>query len=265
MLVKTLRWGAVALGVLFALNTSLFAGDDTYRLDSKKSADAPKFTLGGVGAFSHDARAKVGDEQDVDVHFRGGYGGGRGYYGGGYGRGYYGGGLYGGYGFRGGFYGGYGFRVGFYGGYGYWPRYYGGYGYGYSYPGYYYPSYYATPVYYAAPAAYYSPCGGTMVASTYNLPGRGPMTTGEPPLAPRTIQPPYRGDEPPPKQSYQYNGGPTAPVPMPLAEPPAKGATAEGRIVKLSAAKKLAYPAYGENRNKASDTDDLLTVKKTSN
>jgi len=277
------------LGAMFALTGSAVAGDDTMRLDMKKPAG---FTLtggaGGMGQFTHDARAKATDDDLEDVHYR--YGGGysRGYYGGGYyGRGYYGG--YGGYGggyYGRGYYGGYGggyYGGGYYGG-GYYPSYYSYYRpyyrpyyYGSYYPSYSYPSY-SYPSYYAAPVAYYYPCGGVSVAAandTLQMPRRAqPMPRADEP-PPRKSQPmdqAYPYDGPPARTpSYRYNGDPMAPVPMPPADTnpsrnPSKGESPEGRVVSLtSPAKKLSYPAYGDNRRKADGDKDRTIVVKHAN
>src|SRR5262245_907552 len=83
MLVNGWRWGAIAVGAVFALSPTARAGDDTFRLDLRKPA-ASSTGAGGVGAagvFSHDARAMPTDDDLEDVHLRYWRGYARGYHG----------------------------------------------------------------------------------------------------------------------------------------------------------------------------------------
>ena len=169
MFVKTLRSGTFALAALFAVNAGLLAGDDdTHRLDVKKSGDGPNITLGGVGVFSHEGRAKPDDEKIEEVFF-------------GYARGYARGAAGLGYcfprfaPFRAGYYagsGGYGYRSG----YGRGAYYGGGYASSYSY-GAAHATLYATPGYhYSSPAAYYARNSDLPTfPSTWDMPARQAM------------------------------------------------------------------------------------------
>src|SRR5579859_8197906 len=138
-----------ALGAVFALSGSAIAGDDTMRLDMKKSASVT-LTGGaaGQGQFTHDARAKPTEDDVEDVFFG---------YRRGFNRGFSGYGYFGPrfYPFRAGYGAGY-FASSFY-----YPSYYGFYR-PYYYPSYYgfYRPYYYPSYYYSAPVAYYYPCGG---------------------------------------------------------------------------------------------------------
>jgi hypothetical protein len=128
--------------------------------------------------------------------------------------------------------------------------------------GYYYPGYYFAPPYaysYAAPV-YYSPV-------TYDVYPTGsdravmPGATTTPNTRPEIVYP--KGWVlPPPKPvpndgTFQYDGGPQQPVPMPQAEPaPTKIKPAPvpgGRVVSFTApAAKYTYRAYGEKLPAAS-------------
>ena len=242
------RWwtaGALAAAAVFALALSARAGD-THTLTLTRGA-APAPTLGLVGD------AQGGDT--MDVAWRGGYGGYRGYGYGGY-RGYgYGG--YRGYGYG---YGGYrGYGYGGYRGYGYGG--YRGYGYGGYRPGYfsygYYPSYYGSGYY---GGSYYYPSGcqyseGGVSAPVVSLEiTRGPairddVLDAQP--APLPTPAPAAVEEP----TYQYDGGPRSPLPMPKADQapptvpvPDVKTPVNGHSVSLPAkvVSKWTYPAYGE-------------------
>jgi hypothetical protein len=215
--------------------------------------------------------------------YRGGYGGYRGGYGG------YRGGYYGGY--RGGYYGGYrgyygGYR-GYYGGYrgyypyytGYYPYYggyggYGGYGYdGLGYGG--YGGYYGcnnslgvgVVSQYAYSQPYLSsvtPYGSAPVINNYGYNGYNNGYNGNLPVMP----PVQSGDG-----TYPYNGGPTAPVPIPQEQVnPAKTAPAAPpttlRLVSTPSQQQqspYSYPAYGEDsRTSGFAINRTATTKKTS-
>ncbi len=261
MRVQHLAAGLVACAALALAGDARAGGDDI-----------PLSMPGGADAATLDRDAPDADS-DADIHFvqyrggrgyggyRGGYGGYRGGYGGyrgGYGgyRGYYGGyrGYYGGYRgyYRPYYYGGYRgyYRPYYYGGYYrpyYYPRYYGGYGYGYYPSSYYYPGYYISsyPAYYPAVSYYgssfYFPCDGVEgVART--LPGAPAMPGADEKLAPVP-------------GTFDYDGGPKNPVPLPKTdEGPVKGtspdrakAGTELLVSQTTApAGRWVYPGYGE-------------------
>ncbi len=241
--------------VALALMAPAARADDVIRLKLPDADDTPIKTLG--------ATADDLDAGNIETrYYRGGYGGYRGGFYGGY-RGYagYRGGFYGGYrggyyaGYRGGYWGGYrgyvGYR-GFYGyrGFGYSPWYaYGGLG-GYGYGGYPVVSYsYYAPAY---SYSYYDPCAvvGAAVAA--------PVRTLE--VRPTVSARPYSGGTAPPPMpradeggSYDYNGGPIAPVPMPRGDEsmglPRVPTPVVDRVVSLKVEPttgKYVYPAYGE-------------------
>jgi hypothetical protein len=163
--------------------------------------------------------------------------------------------------------------------YGYYPRYY--------YPRYYYPraySYYyprvgfglniGQPYYYgytyAPPAVYYpepvyvAPIGLNVRAPFVSLnitrtPRQVAPAESEPIPAPRPAQP-KRDDG-----TFQYDGGPSNPVPMPQAEPAPSRTTPvipEGRVVSRSAeSPKYSYPAYGEKANQRPTEPRQLAAK----
>jgi hypothetical protein len=152
-------------------------------------------------------------------------------------------------------------RVGHY--YGYRPYYGGFYRYGY-YPRVYVgvysvPRYYASPVYY--PSYYYT--YPSVSISTYYPISHTTPAGSSPSFRPNTEQlpaptpvgsenlPPPRKEVPQGRQTFPYDGGPQAPVPMPLPDPagqtkPPADPSDEGKIVSLPAKDKLAYPAYGD-------------------
>jgi hypothetical protein len=218
------KLGALAAGVWFAWAGIASAGDDTIRLDAKKSAASLLETGDSTSEFSHADRAKAGDSDDdvEDIHFRYRLGFSRGYYGGGYffprfyafRRGYWNGVYAGGYG-------------------GYYPRYYGGY-YAPSY------AYYSTPIYFSAPVqTYYSnPCVCTIGGA--DAPTVALTTTRRAPTNPERYDGPSRAATP--RDRYDNE-------PAPKIDP------ADGRLVKSAPAdKKYKFAAYGENRIKDRET-----------
>jgi hypothetical protein len=255
-----------SLAVLAALALAGWAGQlqaaDTPRLPD--DVNAPTITLGG----------DIGSVDTELVAYRGG-----GYRGGGHsygGRGGYYGGRGGYYGGRGGYYGGY---RGYYGGYrGYYRPYagvgyYGGYYSRYYYPGYAYYAPYCNYSLYTYPTYYY-PDPAASYAGYYALTGVGQQETQTPPynalpqvpaypgVQPGTIQPgpaaPYMPQAPgdPGNGTFDYNGGPGGPVPLPgslqqapISNPPAAKGAADGRLVSVpgkAQSSGFAFPAYGE-------------------
>jgi len=303
--------GLVAALGLFALAPAAGAGD-TFRLDMP-AGQATTHTLNLKGDEDADLLATRYYHGGFRGGFYGGYGGYRGFarpYYGGY-RSFYGG--YGGYrGFGG--YGGYrsfyrpyygGFYRPYYGGF-YRPYYYGGFG-GYGYP------YYGISSYSYGYGYGYYPCAGTTVVGTTPLvttlsvsptlsnggsviipqttaPGGSTIYPGTPsapptmppsnstiypstPSAPATMPPSTDG-------TFLYDGGPTAPVPMPKVEsepmlrPNMEIRPATERMVSLDlhpadsstpAKGKWAYPAYGEEprrTNFAADRDPIVKPRR---
>jgi len=261
-------------GVLLCATAS--QAGDVLLLNRPATATAPTLKLGEVApdADTFDVRGFHGGARGGYAGYRGGYGGFRGGYGVGYGG--YRGGYYGGY--RGGYYGGYG--VG-YGGY------YGGYGPVYRYN---YASYYASPSVYAyyPPAVitypqtyyYYYPIA-TPVATpttTFSLKiaplvpriqvqaspySPTPITQGQPNYPPAPIQ----GRPIPADGTFDYDGGPRLPVPMPKAEPAPMNThptvPLDGRPVSLplrSTPTKYYYPAYGEQPRSPVPADRSIPV-----
>lgn len=265
--------GLLAVVGILAGAAAVQAGD-TIRLGLPAQDDAPAIRLGEVSPDAEllDARyvryggyggyggyRGYGGYGGYRSYGYGGYGGYRGYgYGGyrGYGYGGYRGYGYGGYsggyrGYSGGFYGG--FSGGYYGGYrGYG---YGGYrGYGYGGSGYYGIS---EPV-----------PSGPAVYSLNIVPGVVQGSERPTPYLPSDPQPAPR---PLPNDgTFDYDGGPRSPVPLPKADQPNnKPPTVplEGRPVSLPgrSTPKYTYPAYGEvPRPPASGNDrGLLTRDET--
>jgi len=271
MRVTHLTAGALLLACLFLVPPA--QAGDTLRLNLPDSTDAP---LRNLLADYADLNA------DTDlVWHRGGFGGFRGGYYGGFRGGY--GGFRGGYygGFRGGYYGGYRGYAGFgYRGYygGYYPRYYGysgGY-YGGYYPRYYgysggyygggYPSYYGYSCYPGYSYSYYGICA-TPYAISYSAPvmpralsvtpsaPAAPPDTGTPSApAPTVPVPPLPGNG-----TFQYDGGPTNPVPMPKGDDkPARTIPRGPAVVDIMVSHqeptsgKWVYPAYGETARRQS-------------
>jgi len=225
---------------------------DTFKLGM--TVGAPTLTL---GLEKNDAETQL-----VWHHgfYRGGYGGfyGRSFYGGGFGRGFYGG-----------FYPRFAYGPSYY-----YPRY-SSFSFGYNFSR---PYYYAAPAYYySAPSFYYSspwcsPIGlSGRVAATLEVPLPMPNqlppatqqqfpSTQQPPLAPE-LQPmqPVEPRQPVPG-TYDYDGGPQNPVPLPrngVQENPTRvlprpTVPLEGRPVSLPAKNaKYSYPAYGEKPGKS--------------
>jgi len=279
-MIKHAALALVAIALL-ALTGPSSAGD---RIELKLPVKKPQ-------TDNHDLKATLADIETevIDARY---YGGGRGgYVGGGYRGGFYGGGYRGGYvgGYRGGYVGGY--RGGYYGGYrGYYGGgYYGGFVGGYYRP-YYYPRYYGyayAPSYYTysdySPGyynyAYAYPCtlpdvsptvtlrvGPTYSAPSYGLPSTPPtnippgstVIPGRPGNSGNPVLPPPMNNGKVPPGTYNYDGGPKAPVPMPPADEGAatvQPQRAKPRIiedilvstqVQDSKTGKWTYPAYGE-------------------
>jgi hypothetical protein len=278
--------GLTGVAALLA-GTQVASADDVIPLKGTASYNAQTVTLGNDGNSTTELmRGGGGGRGGGGFHgggfhgggFRGGYGGFRGGYYGGFRGGYYGG-------FRGGYYGGFG--RGYYGGYGgyypyysgyYYPYYssyypyYGGYGYGgYGGLGYGYGSYYGSPYYntwvgnsqYAYAQPYLSsvtPYGTAPVINNYGYNG-------------------YNGNLPPMPQvqsgdgTYPYNGGPTAPVPIPQNQVnPAKTAPAAPTTLRLVSTpgqqqqqqSPYSYPAYGEDtRTSGFAINRTVTTTKT--
>ncbi len=259
MLCRSWKLGALAVGACIGLAGAASAGDDTVRLDAKKSTASLIGSLDSTSAFSHADRAKASSDDDdlEDVHFRYRLGYSRGYYGGsyffprfyafrrGYWNGYYGGGYYGGF----------------------YPRYYGG-NYAPSY------AYYSAPLYYSAPTirTYYSdPCfcsiGGTIAPAVALTAARPALSDPEPPTAPPREYP-YDGPSQAKTPSHRYDGGPAKSAPMPNApapkmKDPTRINPADGRIVKMPPpAKKYSFAAYGEERMKDRDAGTFVVKGK---
>jgi hypothetical protein len=239
MNLRNLAAGVLALaGLAFATPAR---AEDNFRLGLPGSDKAPTSNL---KATDDDLDAEV-----LDIaRGRGGVGrGGRGFARGG--RGF----ARGGRGFRGAFFRS-GFRRGWGGrGFGWGGRGWGwgGRGYGFAYyPRYYGGFYYGAPrVYYSGPAGYvygYAPCSGTVISSVPAATLRmAPVPSNGAPSVPSTPAPG--------KNTYPYDGGPKAPVPMPQAEEarqvplPRTPALLEEVLVSLEGqGGKWNYPAYGE-------------------
>jgi len=250
-------------GALLLLVSSLQAGDNV-RLSMPGSVDAPTLNLKATNAdLDTDTEAAYwrggyygGYRGGFSGGYRGyGYGGYRGYgYGGyrGYGYGGYRGYGYGGYrgygygGYRGYGYGGYGGYG--YGGYGYYrPRYYGGY-----YGGYYGISYY--------------PIAVVCTDSTPRILETAPATPYQT-LPTPTPATPDLPDPVKPNGTFEYDGGPKEPVPMPRAMevPVRRPLIVDELMVSQPSTKsgKLVYPAYGEKvQRKNTSTEDVLVLPK---
>ncbi len=282
-------WVAAAVAAGLGFGGTASAGEEAVQLGRFKP------TAGGFAgavqsaAATDEANRPAGDIELVHGGHRGYYGGYRGYYGG-Y-RGFYGGyhGFYGypRYGY--GFYGFPGYGLGFsyysprfaisiggfpsfygYGGYGY-PRYYSSYYYGYSAPyyassvvaypsvSYVYPASYSTTIYptvgttVAAPTTSVTTTTSQSQSTTTTYPGTTivPATTT---VTPQTVPAPM----PSGTSSYRYDGGPTAPVPLPAPDqpgttiPPQKidpvGGSTALPISRPAAKPAYKYPAYGEKK-----------------
>jgi len=267
MRVKLLTAGLLAAAGLLAGSASSQAGD-VFRLAIPAGDDTPTMKLGEVdasadtldvwrGGFHGGFRGGFGGFRGGFGGFRGGFGGYRGFYGGGY-RGFWGGGYRGFYG------GGYGYRPWYGSWYGYQPYYYGGYGYA-GYP-LYYGSYYGG----CYPIAGISPDTAT---TTFSLQlGSTALRAQLQPGPSAAVQAAPSGSAPYPAPSnsappapnagtYEYDGGPRAPIPLPKGEPATPrtdpvpmntqpAVPLEGRSVSIPAVvrttPKYTYPAYGE-------------------
>lgn len=281
---------ALLAGAALCLGTNAVRAADQ---ESYRDAGAKVFRLGGTGVEARTVtlQGTAASEDEDTLAIRGGWGGRCGWGGGWGGRCGWGGGW-----------GGY--RACGWGGYGW-----GGWG-GYScyrpWTSCYYPSVYTslytpvysysyyTPYYYSAPVYYSSfwPCR-TSAAVVVNTPSfnlalqryQAQSLANEQALAaPRAVpQNAYSVPGTAPRQqvvpndsTYQYNGGPTNPVPMPQAQPEAVPAPnpnlsvpLEGRTVSLPSAQKqpskYRYAAYGEVPGMPRSTpekSDTLLVKK---
>ncbi len=247
MFAKPLTAGLVAGAVLLVAAT--VRADDTIVLKRVK---------GDVPAEQLSRATDSGDT--LDVHFRGVrvYGGGARYYGGvyryGYGFGYYGPRV----------------SVGLYAS----PYYVA--------PSYYYPSYYypSTTTITVVPSTYYpiaNPAGTSSPTFRLNLdppatPGGGetlprprpdvPTGSGETLPRPRPDAPAAPGETlPKPRQdrsgnqTFPYDGGPQAPVPLPRPDPngskPPADVPDDGKVVSLPGSAKFAYPAFGDKAGRS--------------
>jgi hypothetical protein len=284
---------SAALAAGFALGGSAAAGGDTVQLGRYKPVPGGVAGAVKSAADDEAAKDTAGDTELVHGyrggyrgHYHGGYYGYRGGYYGHY-RGYSSFAIGIGLGWPG-YYGGFGYG---WGGYGWgWPRYSIGIGlgwpwYGYGYSSYYWPGYavsvYSAPrVYYPAYSYGYSYypgdlclTGGT-VASTYApsvslgattasgpttvptaMPGNGTTTAQRlPPPTPVGQRVPQALPAPTPSGTFQYDGGPATPVPMPATDPPktiepAGDQPAASVSISLPARKPAhKYPAYGDKK-----------------
>jgi hypothetical protein len=212
---------ALAAGALLAVSGLANAGDT--QLLAGGPAGSTTMTLGGKGTISQAAT----EDNELTHGYRGYYGwhGGYGY------RGYYGG--YRGY-YRP-YVGHYGYR-GYYGGY-YRPAYY--------YRPYYYSNYYYRPYYY--PSYYYGYSPGIYIGISGDASTTAPAVN-----LGNTFTPPMTQPTPPSDGTFQYDGGPSNPVPLPKAEPqqtPPTGATTipiSGKPGISPATTPYKYKAYGE-------------------
>jgi hypothetical protein len=256
-----MRGRILAAGALAAL--ALLVGSSSARAEN-----ALKLVLSSAPAVPTSGITGGGDvmtlqlDRDADTvpvwGHRGYWGGGyRGYWGGGY-RGYWGGGYrgyWGGYGGWGGYYP----RYNSYGGY--YPRYYGYYpSYSYYYPSYSY-SYY--PGFYWGCSLDCNPNSAAVTTVLNDTPNANPPAYSQP------YQQPYNQPSVPQQSqqngTYQYDGGPSNPVPMPKTEPRPTTPTQpsvplEGRVVSLpSKPGKYVYPAYGEQATRTSGNGTAVT------
>jgi hypothetical protein len=299
----SLRSLALATGALLTVWTgSASAGpQDTFRLGM--TGDADVMTLagrgdadtilvgrgGGRGGFGG-GRVGFGGGRGGFGGGRVGFGGGRGGWGGwrgGWGRGvgFGRGGWRGGWGgWRGGWWGGRRFG---WGGWGGWYSPWWNYGWGNPWVGYglsyYPPAYnYCSPTY--VDPSYY---GTSLNGSTWTQPDSGVAPSGNSvPRQPDLLPPPtrspgsgtfqYDGGPPQPVPlpqgrtlnpqprspnggTYDYDGGPARPIPMPQGQRPTfapQAPTPDGKVVSLPvAAKRLTYLAYGEQSRSSGSTD----------
>lgn len=270
-------WSAAAVAVGVTLGGSAAAEDDMVRLG--RFQPQPGGFAGAVrSAADAEPVADAGDDTILVHGYRHGYWGG--YYGGyrgfsigiGIGSGYWPR-YYGGYGYGFG-YPRYGYGLGGFG-YGYprygygWPRYgygLGGFGYGlgyssfyrpgfsislYSAPRFYYPSYsYGYGSYFSSGWCRIGGLAGAVRTPAAAL-GNAVASNGTAQLLP----PPTPLGRRVPDGTFRYDGGPTAPVPMPTPDPTAPETIEPARDQPTSVpislpARKQAYkyPAYGDNK-----------------
>jgi hypothetical protein len=248
-------WTAGLLAVAGVLvGTSANQAAEVFRLALPANTEAPTLNL---------VQAEADDGDTMDVRF------------------YHGGGFRGGYVVRGGHYGGYahgyhgGYARGYYGGYA--RGYYGGsYGYRSVYRYAYYPPVYN---YYYCPPQYYTPIATSpsVATTTFSLrvvplspqavPQPLPLSLGQPTL-PAPNQNPGLSPNP---GTFEYDGGPRAPVPLPRAEPtpmnPQPSLPLDGRPVSLPlrATPKYTYPAYGELPRTPAPKDGSIPVRADAN
>lgn len=197
------------------------------------------------------------------------------------------------YGYPAGYWGGYysaygwgypGYALGFPGTYGYGIGYPNGWGYGHTYYQPYAASYYAAPgVYYAPRTYYYQPTAVLSIPYTYTQPAVTNLLTttarvslaypqaqaiGVAPQAAPSITP-YPATVIP-SQSFQYDGGPARPVPMPRLElqpaAPSGPAIYNMHLTEETNApsSKYAYKAYGENSGTSSTSSESTVLVKGS-
>src|SRR5205807_1207764 len=162
---------------------------------------------------------------------------------------------------------------GYYGGYHHHHAYYRPYinfGFGYPYySSYYRPYYYSSPAYYYYPSYCYYPISLNS-ATVYS----GNVGVAYPQAGGSTVPPMRKADEsfnvppfPPEEQgTFPYNGGPSAPVPLPGDAPiPQKSAPidpAQGRVVSIPARlPKYTYSAYGQKPADTTPGDRPVLVK----
>ncbi len=261
MLSRLLVTGAATLAMLALASPA--QAQDTHRLALPASTDATTHNLkatdadlnadtinvargGGRGGGGRGVGGRGIGGRGVGIRgggFRGGFAGGRGFGGRGFGgRGFgFGGRGFGGrgwgYGGRGWGYGGYGYG-GYYPWWGlgsyWWP------GYGYGYDPYYYPSaYYGYPSYYSYPIYSYYPASLSTVIPSMPPAGTS-LYTNPPPAA----QPPSGSG------TFEYDGGPRLPVPMPPGEEKLtqfpNHPTLVSDLAVSAKSGKWNYPAYGE-------------------
>ncbi|MFN4260629.1 MAG: hypothetical protein ACK4RK_15140 [Gemmataceae bacterium] len=225
MLGRSLTMGALAVAAVF-VGAGSAAAQGTFRLDLNAGGQ----NLLGLGGGATTMTLQI-DNQTVPADTQQVWGW-RGYY-----RPYY---------YRP-YYGGYYPRYYSY----YRPYYYGGFSYGYSY----YPRYYYAPGgYYYGGWGYYRLSGDADIcagpAVVYEYP---PITTPAQPQQPAAPPP----NSSPNNGTFQYDGGPSNPVPMPKTNPatnpvPTILVPLEGKLVSLparpAAQPTYVYPAYGEGR-----------------
>jgi len=208
MAMRKFAWTALAAGLLALAGAGGAWAQDTLRLV------IPTSTAVSAGSIDGGTNTELVYHRGGHYHggfYRGGYGYGgyRGYGYGGYYRPSYYGGYYGGY--RGYGYGGF-YRPFYYGGYYARPYYYGSYYYPSYYSAYYYPSYYSAYYPCATTVANSTPLATVYSSGSYATPQvtqPGPALLPQPQAVPQ-MPPPANGN-----QTFPYDGGPRAPLPMP--------------------------------------------------